>query len=279
MDSKKLGLDIQLNLYKFFFDSEYMHYGYWTPELEVKGVNLKQAQENYTQFVLFNIPDGVKSIVDIGCGSGKVAEELIDKGYRVTCVSPPSCLTDHAAERLDGKAKVHAMIFEDFKCTEKYDLAFFSESYQYIDIEKGFERCNQMLNPGGYILLADFFHTVDSDNGPLAGGHRLHKFYNILKNQPYEIVKDIDMTENVAPTLTLINNLTMDVVYPAVLMAGGFLQKKYPWLYKFLLWKFKKKIEKNRNKHFTGQRNPENFKKYKSYRLVVLRKKHEAAAA
>lgn len=275
MDSKKLGLDIQLNLYKFFFDSEYMHYGYWTPELEVKGVNLKQAQENYTRFVLLNIPDEVKSIVDIGCGSGKVAEELIAMGYRVTCVSPPSNLTNHASERLDGRAKVHSMVFEDFNCTEKYDMAFFSESYQYIDIEKSFVRCNHLLNPGGYILLADFFHTVDADNGPLAGGHRLHKFYNILRNQPYEIVKDIDITDKVAPTLTLINNLTMEVIYPAVMMAGGFLQKKYPWMYRFLCWKFRKKIEKNRNKHFTGQRNPENFKKYKSYRLVLLRKKEE----
>ncbi len=98
-------------------------------------------------------------------------------------------------------------------------------------------------------------------------------FYEILKQQPFEIVEDIDITEQIAPTMTLINNLTMDVVYPTVQLVGGLLQSRYPWMYKFLLWKFKKKIEKNRLKHFTGQRNPENFKKYKSYRLILLKKR------
>lgn len=109
MDTKKLGLDIQINLFKFFFDSEYMHYGFWTPGLGVKGPNFKQAQENYTQFLIRHIPAGTKTILDIGCGSSKVADELIQLGYSVTCVSPSSILTEKAAERLAGKAQVHAM--------------------------------------------------------------------------------------------------------------------------------------------------------------------------
>lgn len=273
MDSKKVGLDIQLNLFKFFFDSEYMHYGYWKPGLEVKAPNFKQAQEDYTQFEMQHIPAGVKTILDIGCGSGKVAEKLIEKGYQLTCVSPPSNLTDAAANRLSGKAEVHAVGFEDFKTTQKFDLALFSESYQYIDMLKGFAQCSAILNPGGYMLLADFFQTEEKGKSPLGGGHKLTKFYDILKQQPFEIVEDIDITEQIAPTMTLINNLTMDVVYPTVQMVGGLLQSRYPWVYKFLLWKFKKKIEKNRVKHFTGQRNPENFKKYKSYRLILLKKR------
>jgi len=273
MDSKKIGLDIQINLFKFFFDSEYMHYGYWTSGLDVKAPNFKQAQENYTQFMFKHIPQGVKSILDIGCGSGKVADELISLGHQVTCVSPPSILTDKAAARLAGKSQVHAMGFEEFRTEEKYDLALFSESYQYIDMQKGFAQCIQMLKPGGHILLADFFRTEAPGKSPLGGGHKLTEFYDILKQQPFDIVEDIDITEQIAPTMILINNLTMDVVFPTVQMIGGIIQEKYPLIYKFLMWKFKKKIEKNRNKHFTGQRNPENFKKYKSYRLVVLKKK------
>ena len=272
MDSKKTGLDIQLNLYKFFFDSDYMHYGYWPSGLDVKAINLRQAQENYSQFTFSHIPKEVKSIADIGCGAGKVAEELINLGYNVTCISPPSHLTDKATERLTGKAKVYASGFEDFKCNgEKFDLIFFSESYQYIDIQKGFEQCNRLLNPGGYILLSDFFH-IHQSKGPLGGGHRLSVFYDELKHQPFELVEDLDITERIAPTMTLINSLTMDVIYPGVMLLGEFIQKRYPLLYKFLCWKFKKKIEKNRVKHFTGQRNPENFKKFKSYRLVILKK-------
>lgn len=273
MDTKKLGLDIQINLFKFFFDSEYMHYGFWTPGLEVKGPNFKQAQENYTQFLIRHIPAGTKTILDIGCGSGKVADELIQLGYSVTCVSPPSILTEKAAERLAGKAKVHAMGYEDFSTDEKFDLCLFSESYQYIDMHKSFAQCITFLKPGGHILLADFFRTEAEGTSPLGGGHRLVEFYDIMKQQPFDVVEDLDITNDIAPTMILINNLTMDVVYPAVLMVGELIKSRAPWVYKFLVWKFRKKIEKNRVKHFTGQRNPENFKKYKSYRLVVLRKR------
>jgi SAM-dependent methyltransferase len=273
MDSKAIGLDIQINLFNFFFDSDYMHYGFWTPGMEVKATNFKQAQENYTQFALDHIPAGIKSIVDIGCGSGKVADELISKGYSVTCVSPPSSITTRACNRLAGKVTVHPFKFEDFTADQKFDLTLFVESYQYIDMEKGFAQCSKMLNPGGYMLLADFFRTEAVGRSPLGGGHSLTEFYRILKEQPFDVVEDIDITDHTAPTLTLINNLTMDVVYPTVMMVGDLLKTRYPWLYKFLCWKFRKKIEKNRNKHFTGQRNPENFKKYKSYRLVVLRKR------
>jgi 2-polyprenyl-3-methyl-5-hydroxy-6-metoxy-1,4-benzoquinol methylase len=276
MDSKSIGLDIQINLFKFFFDSEYMHYGYWAPGLEVKAANFKQAQENYTQFMIQHIPKNIKTILDIGCGSGKVADELVSLGYQVTCVSPPSLLTEKAAARLAGKSQVHAMGFEEFKTDKKYDLALFSESYQYVDMRVGFAQCFQMLKPGGYMVLADFFKTNQLGKSPLRGGHKLCEFYAILNQQSFDIVEDIDITDYTAPTMKLVNSLTMDVVYPVVTMVGGLLKERYPWVYKFLLWKFKKKIEKNRVKHFTGQRTPENFKKFKSYRLIVL-KKREAA--
>ncbi|MFN3840640.1 MAG: class I SAM-dependent methyltransferase [Cyclobacteriaceae bacterium] len=202
-----------------------------------------------------------------------MAEELIHVGYSVTCVSLPSILTEKAAQRLQGKATVHMMRFEDFSTDEKFDLCLFSESYQYIDMTKGFAQSLRVLKPGGHILLADFFRTEAEGTSPLGGGHRLVQFYDLLKQQPFDVVEDMDITEAIAPTMTLINNLTMDVVYPAVLMLGELIKCRSPWMYKFLLWKYKKKIEKNRLKHFTGQRNPENFKKYKSYRLVVLRKR------
>jgi SAM-dependent methyltransferase len=272
METKKLGLDIQANLFKFFFDSEYLHYGYWTPGLEVKATNFRQAQENYARLLMEHIPPGTRSILEIGCGTGKMAEDLIRQGYEVTCVSPPGPLTDRAIKRLNGKGTVHAMRFEDFTTEEKFDLCLFSESYQYIDMRTSFAQCGKFLKPGGWILLCDFFRTEAEGTSPLGGGHRLTEFYDIQKQQPFEIVKDLDITDPIAPTMTLINNLTMDVVYPAILMVGELIKSRHPWVFRFLMWKFRKKIEKNRIKHFTGQRNPENFKKYKSYRLILLRK-------
>lgn len=273
MDTKKLGLEIQVNLFNFFFDSEYLHYGYWKPGLEVKAPNFKQAQVDYVDFLIDHIPQKVRSILDVGCGTGKVAEELFAKGYEVSCVSPPGKLVEMAVERLSGKSQVHAMKFEEFKTQRKFDLILFCESYQYIPMERSFEQCNRLLNTGGYIMLADFFGTGAEGKSPLGGGHRLTEFYALLEKHPFEIVNDIDITNEIAPTMELVNKLTMNVVLPTIELVGQLLQCRYPMLYKILRWQFRKKIEKNRVKHFTGQRNPENFKKYKSYRLILLRKK------
>lgn len=272
IDSKEVGLDIGLNLFRFFFDSEYMHYGYWEPGMEVKAVNLKKAQENYTRYLFSHIPKGVKSILDVGCGSGKVAEELVQAGYRVSCVSPPSMLTSRAAERLDGMAEVAQSTFEGYSGGGKFDLILFSESYQYIDLEKGFRQSFDLLNPGGTMLLCDFFQTDAEGVSPLGGGHRLAEFYRVLSEQPFTTVKDLDITDYTAPTMTLVNQLTMEVALPSILLLAQLAQDRYPLAYRFLTWRMRKKIEKNRKKHFEGRRNAENFKKFKSYRLVLLRK-------
>ena len=272
IDSKEVGLDIGLNLFRFFFDSEYMHYGYWEPGVEVKAVNLKKAQESYSRFLFSHIPEGVKTILDVGCGSGKVAEELVSAGYRVSCVSPPSLLTTRAAERLDDMAEVTQCAYENFSSPLTFDLILFSESYQYIDMEKGFRRSLELLKPGGYILLCDFFQTEAEGTSPLGGGHRLKDFYSILSEKPLTIIEDIDITDFTAPTMTLVNQLTMEVALPSILLLAQLARDKYPLAYRFLTWRLRKKIEKNRRKHFEGRRNAENFKKFKNYRLVLLRK-------
>lgn len=273
VDSKEVGLDIGLNLFKFFFESEYMHYGYWTSELEVIGPNLKKAQENYTNNLLSHIPLGVKNILDVGCGSGKVAEDLIEKGYKVAAVSPKSNLTTQAGNRLTGKATVTECKYEDYKGSSTVDLILFSESFQYIEMAQNFELSHRLLNNKGYIMLCDFFQTDAEGTSPLGGGHRLKDFYLTIPAEQFSIVLDQDITQQIAPTMTLINNLTMNVVLPSIQLLGTLLEDRYPWVYRFILWRFKKKIEKNKHKHFEGRRNAENFKKYKSYRLILLQKK------
>ncbi len=45
VDFKEIGLDVGLILAKQFYNTEYLHYGYWTDELEVNSGNVYQAQE------------------------------------------------------------------------------------------------------------------------------------------------------------------------------------------------------------------------------------------
>ena len=74
VELKEIGLDIGLAFSKHFYKTDYLHYGYWPEDLAVEPANVYQAQENYANYLLKNFPNGVKYILDVGCGSGKFAE-------------------------------------------------------------------------------------------------------------------------------------------------------------------------------------------------------------
>jgi hypothetical protein len=50
-------------------------------------------------------------------------------------------------------------------------------------------------------------------------------------------------------------------------------ENRYPHLLKLVKWKFRNKIAKIENKHFSGQRTGENFKKYKKYMFYLFQKR------
>ena len=132
VELKEVGLDIGLAFSKHFYKTEYLHYGYWPEELSVEPANVFQAQENYANFLLKNIPEGVNSILDVGCGSGKFAEKMLDAGYLVDCVSPSPNLTKHVRNRLGDRAEIFESCFEDVRTEKRYDLILCSESFQYL---------------------------------------------------------------------------------------------------------------------------------------------------
>ena len=104
-DSKEVGLEFGLMIFKFFLKTEYLHYGYFINGLEADVTNLKKAHENYTEMLISQIPAGTKTILDVGCGSGKTAQVLCSKGYQVDCVSPSQILTTYARKITPGQVQ------------------------------------------------------------------------------------------------------------------------------------------------------------------------------
>ena len=96
VDSKEVGLVAGLNLFHFFLGSRDLHYGLWQDDLEVCIQNLPEAQKRYSDYLLGHIPEGVKRILDVGCGAGGVATELLARGYQVEGVSPSPLLSEVA---------------------------------------------------------------------------------------------------------------------------------------------------------------------------------------
>ena len=79
VELKEVGLDIGLVFAKHFYKTDYLHYGYWPEGLSVEPANVIEAQENYANLLLKHIPEGVSSVLDVGCGSGKFSESISSK--------------------------------------------------------------------------------------------------------------------------------------------------------------------------------------------------------
>ncbi|HVD97320.1 MAG TPA: class I SAM-dependent methyltransferase [Cytophagaceae bacterium] len=271
VDSKEVGLEVGLILFKYFLNTEYLHYGYFSDGLATEVQNLSKAQINYAEFLKGNIPAGVKTILDVGCGSGRFALELSNSGYKLDCVSPGTILTDHARKLLGDRCHIFNSKFEDVVTDKKYDMILFSESFQYINMDSAFTNALKFLNPGGHIMICDFFKTDPENKSMLGGGHQYHEYLEVIKKYPITELKSQDITKETAPTIDLVNKLSSEVIHPIYNLLFMLLEDRYEWIAKFIRWKYKKKLEKMERKHFQGQRNGENFMKYKKYMFYLYK--------
>lgn len=263
-------MEIGLLFFKHFLKTEYLHYGLFSDGLEADISNLARAQQNYAEFLIAHIPTEVRTILDVGCGSGRFASELLARGYRVDCVSPGTTLTEHARGVLGDRARIFQAKFEDLDCDGRYDLILFSESFQYIPMHEAFAGALRRLNPGGHIMICDYFRTGAPGTSPLGGGHDLREFQELLQRLPICRVREHDITPETAPTLDLVNDVSMEVLLPIYNLVFLVLEDRVPLLVRFIRWKYREKLEKLQSKHFGGERNAANFVKYKTYRFYLL---------
>ena len=270
-DSKIVGLDVGLLIGKFFMDTEDLHYGYWPNDKKATAKNFAEAQYRHSKLIIDHIPNGVKRILDVGSGSGNLAKRLINLGYHVDCVIPSKFLAERVQEKLDKKSKIHVCKFEDVELTQTYDLILFSESFQYIRLEESLQKVQKLLTANRYLLICDVFHKNVEGKSPMRGGHRLDYFEKAIGESKFNLVKDLDITKETAPTYDFLNELLTDVVEPIADMSGEYLNYKYPKLAKLVKWKFSKKLDRINRVWFSGELTGENFIKYKSYRLLIYK--------
>ena len=272
IETKELGLLASSIFGKYFFDTEDLHFGYWTEDLGVNRNNFARAQENHSNFIMSHIPENTKTILDIGCGTGTLAAKLLNKGFNVDCVSPSPMLTEYAVEILGNRSTIFKCLFEEMESDKRYDTLVFSESFQYIELSTALRQSLNFLKQGGHLLICDFFKTDAIGKGPIGGGHRLSRFYDAISQYPFKLVEDIDITEQTAPNLDLFKEVLDSVGLPIRKLIFHYLDNNRPLISKLLRWRYRRKIEKTDKRYFSGAINAENYKKHNSYRLLQYRK-------
>ena len=272
IDSKTIGLDIGLLIGRFFMDTEDLHYGYWPDDKTATAQNFAEAQHRHSQLIIDHIPEGVRSILDVGSGSGNLAKKLLGHGYEVDCVIPSEFLADNVRKKLDDRSTVHVCGFENLETEKTYDLILFSESFQYVKLGFSIDKIMEMLSSGEHLMICDFFQKDVPGKSPLGGGHKWIKFEEKISSVPLTKFTDLDITEETAPTNDLLDKFVTQVLGPVKSMSGEYLDSNYPKLTSFLKWKYQKRINKINRVYFTGQLTGANFIKHKTYRLLLFQK-------
>ena len=272
VSSRRVGLDIGLAIGRFFLNTEDLHYGFWPIGKTATIQNFSEAQEAHSQLIVDHIPEKTKRILDVGSGSGNLALKLINKEYQVDCVIPSKFLAEQVQEKLGDRSTIHICGFEQVDDIEKYDLILFSESFQYVKLGKSLEKITNMLNIGGNLLICDFFKRDGVGKSPIGGGHGWQLFQEKISIHPLNLISDLDITEETAPTIDLLAKFNTDVATPIAEMSSEYLIDHYPKLSKLFRWKFKKRLEKIHNIYLSGSVNGSSFKKFKEYHLLVYEK-------
>ncbi len=263
------SLDLLFVFLRYFFDTEYLHFGYWRPGLELKFANLKQAQYDYIDELFKLIPSDAQSILDVGCGSGEMALQLLKRNYQVDAVCPPSIMSENAAKKLSGDSTLYECKFEDLELEKKYDLIVFSESFQFIQIKDAFEQCRRYGKK--YILIADLFKNDMPEKGPIGGGKPYQDFLQEKNNFGFREISNIDITEFVAPGFDLEADAINHFVTPLISVFKRIMTIRNSVFVKLGLFLYRKKLNKLKTRYLdNSDRNSKTFAQYKSYRFILL---------
>lgn len=271
VSSKEVGLEVGLVISRFLYKTEHLHYGYWPDDLEIIPENVRKAQDLHSKLIIDSIPDDVETILDIGSGSGGLAEKLIKRGFNVHCVSPSDYLADAIEQKLGDKVRVYRSTCQDLELEQKYDLVIFSESFQYVQVNQAIEKSIEALKPNKHLLICDFFRQPGTGRRPLGGGHGWDWFQNALKDYPLEEIINTDITKETARTMDMLNDMLSNVALPISSLSGRYMDSNFPKTMKIFRWVFRKQLTKIDEIYFSGHLTSEMFNKMKTYRLLLYK--------
>ncbi len=242
---RKLKKDNALRFYHDVLGLERLHYGLWEDSDERTISGAKLAQKRYEDFLIAEIEQLIggapeTTILDVGCGSGAMAQSLIRRGFSVDGLSPDPY--QEILFRNRNVATFHLTGFQDFVPGTRYQIVLMSESAQYIPMEPLFSRARECMAPSAHLLICDYF-TLDDANGLLArSGHRLTSFLEMACDSGLTLVKHMDITRQTLPTLDTAKLFIEHHIEPAVKILADKLRESRPKLLRLLLWVFRRRI-------------------------------------
>ncbi|MBC1237112.1 MULTISPECIES: bifunctional 2-polyprenyl-6-hydroxyphenol methylase/3-demethylubiquinol 3-O-methyltransferase UbiG [Nostoc] len=238
-----------IDYYMGLTNSSYLHYGYWEPlptvGEELTLTRLRAAQEAYAAKLFSFIPEGVKTVLDVGCGIGGNAVYLRDRGFIVEGLAPDTLQQEKFIKHTNSQVPFYLTRFEDFHSPNSYDLVLLSESSQYIAVDDLAQGAARLLDSGGYLLLADMMRfDPEYRKGIFSNCHVANELQAALEQSGFKLIKTEDISTHIAPTIDLCVDKFRTFGLTTVKYIADVVAIAVPPLYAIGHWAFKRWLEK-----------------------------------
>lgn len=263
--------DLELALYGSMFGNNFLHYGYFAdPSIDPETISLatvKQAMDDYASLLVQRVQAGER-VLDVGCGMGGLLARLDAAGARPTGVTPNRAHAEHIHRQWPGVPLIEST-FEavDPSRYTPFDALINAESFQYIDLDAGMKNVRALLKPateGGRWINIDYFRLVPSAKN--RSGHLLADFEAACARHGFVVREQVDVTENVLPSLAYGRQLATRFALPLVRFGADKFFLKRP----FLGYLFADKLRTKLDGVKLHTLDPDVFRREKRYLLFVL---------
>lgn len=226
---KPQGFDVELNIYTKVLKLKSLHWGYWKGIKDHSLKNLRKAQDAYTSKLLSLVPEGVKTVLDVGAGIGDNAIRFAQKGYQVYALTPEPgqiLILNELSRKYKNISPIQTK-YEYFETDQKFDLILMSESSNYFPLKKGMEQTARYLNSGGYLLVAGLFRKNPTEI--LRTWNTISDFENQAKMVGLKLLKKEDISNPTAPSMQLGYDFFKEYAEPAINLLTDYYQKAFKW--------------------------------------------------
>ena len=111
-----------------------------------------------------------RDVLDLGAGTGKLTEQLVTAGHRVTAVEPSEAMLGALRTRLPSVAAVQGSAEQVPLPDQAFDVVAAAQAWHWFEQPRTTEECARLLRPGGRLSLV--WNQRDESHGWVAAAWR-----------------------------------------------------------------------------------------------------------